>query len=103
VKYPPQVTPLPTPEPKYQNYAEAINMGDFQAALDLIDENAAGNADYYRDNPDSLYSYQYNRGYILEMLDRPDEALTEYIAIYEAAPESGWGMLAALHLERIDS
>jgi hypothetical protein len=44
---------------------------------------------------------QYYRAQALEMLDRPDEALAEYVAIYEAAPDSAWGMLATLHLEPI--
>ena len=35
-------------------------------------------------------------------LDRPDEALTEYVSIYEAMPDSAWGMLAALHLEKVE-
>jgi hypothetical protein len=44
----------------------------------------------------------YMRGLALEALNRPDEALAEYVAIYEAAPESAWGMLARLHLERAE-
>jgi hypothetical protein len=49
---------------------------------------------------DQLLDY-YLRALALEALNRPDEALAEYIAITEAAPESAWGMLAALHLEPI--
>jgi hypothetical protein len=33
---------------------------------------------------------------------RTDEALAEYVTIYDAAPESAWGMLAALHFEMTD-
>jgi hypothetical protein len=42
---------------------------------------------------------QYYRGITLEALNRPDEALVEYVTIYQNAPESAWGKLAALHLE----
>lgn len=45
---------------------------------------------------------RYYYALVLESRNRPDEALAEYIAIYEAAPESAWGMLAALHLERVE-
>ncbi len=44
----------------------------------------------------------YHRALTLEALNRPDEALAEYVAIYEAAPESAWGMLAALHFEKVE-
>jgi tetratricopeptide (TPR) repeat protein len=92
-------TPIPTPEPKYRYVDEALAAGDYPAALTMLDEAAARNRDYYRENPDALYAYQYQRAFILEALNRLDEALTEYIAIYEAAPDSAWGMLAGLHFE----
>ncbi|MCA0458817.1 MAG: hypothetical protein LCI00_33010 [Chloroflexi bacterium] len=41
----------------------------------------------------------YYRALALEALNRPDQALTEYVAIYTTAPDSAWGKLAALHLE----
>ncbi len=43
----------------------------------------------------------YYRALSLEALNRPDEALAEYITIYEHGPES-WKILAALHLERVE-
>lgn len=49
-----------------------------------------------------LVRVHYYRALALEALNRPDEALAEYVAIYEAAPESAWGQLAALHLERVE-
>lgn len=49
-----------------------------------------------------LLRWRYLAALTFEALDRPSEALAEYVAIYEAAPESAWGMLAALHLEVID-
>ena len=45
--------------------------------------------------------FHYYYAMTLEALNRPDEALVEYVEIYEAAPESAWGMLAALHLEPV--
>lgn len=47
----------------------------------------------------NLLEWRYFAALALEALNRPDEALAEYFAIYEAAPESAWGMLAALHFE----
>ena len=49
-------------------------------------------------DPAFLLAVHYRRALILESLDRFDEALADYVAIYEAAPESAWGMLAALHI-----
>ena len=43
------------------------------------------------------FALRYRRALALESLGRADEALAEYVAIYEAAPNSAWGMLAALH------
>jgi tetratricopeptide (TPR) repeat protein len=98
----PAPTSVPTPEPQYRWFEEALNALDYAAALAILDENAALEEDYYRDNPESLYMYQYKRAFILEALNRPNEALAEYVAIYEAAPESAWGQIAALHFERVE-
>ena len=46
-----------------------------------------------------LLRWRYLAALTLEVLDRPAEALAEYIAIYEAAPDSVWGTLASLHVE----
>lgn len=48
--------------------------------------------------PDLLYW----RALTYEFMGRTDDALAEYIAIYEAMPNSAWGMLAALHFEPIE-
>ena len=50
------------------------------------------------DNPNYADSLRYLRALTLEALDRPDEALAQYLALVESAPESAWGMLAALHI-----
>ena len=98
-------TATPAPLPKYGQLSEALDAEDYIEALVMLDTDEARNSDYYRDNPnaDVLYDYHYQRGFILEMLNRSDEALAEYIAIYEAAPDSAWGMLAALHLEVVET
>jgi len=44
-------------------------------------------------------SLQFWKAEILRDAGRNHKALAEYVAIYEAAPESAWGMLAALHIE----
>ena len=46
-----------------------------------------------------LLKWRYLAALTLETLNRPEEALVEYVAIHDAAPESAWGMLAALHFE----
>ncbi|MBK8136701.1 MAG: hypothetical protein IPK52_12810 [Chloroflexi bacterium] len=39
------------------------------------------------------------RALALMAVGQTDEALTQFVALYENAPESPWGKLAALHLE----
>lgn|GEM_PF-1412570 len=39
------------------------------------------------------------RALAYQVLNRPDQARAEYIAIYPADPDSAWVLLAALHLE----
>jgi hypothetical protein len=50
-------------------------------------------------NPSEISELHSYRSLALEALNRLDEALAEYMSIYEGAPESAWGRLAALHLE----
>ncbi|MCA9903663.1 MAG: hypothetical protein KC547_07385, partial [Anaerolineae bacterium] len=71
--------------------------GHPESALTLIDETLAQVDPSAA--PSTLDDLYYYRALALEALNRPDEALAEYVAIYEAAPESAWGMLAALHIE----
>jgi hypothetical protein len=65
-------------------------------ALPMLDnalENPPENAD------DSfLLAVRYRRALILETGNRATDALADYTAVYEAAPESAWGKLALLHL-----
>lgn len=67
------------------------------AALDELLANPPEDA-----GPEFLQTVAYYRAWRLEELGRDDEALAQYVAIYEDAPNSVWGMLAALHFEIIE-
>jgi len=94
--------PPPTPDTRPQNerwlsmqYVEAAyQTGDYELTLTIASQAVP------RDEFDRL-KWGYYRALALEALNRPDEALAEYIEIFQAAPESVWGQLAALHLEKI--
>lgn len=96
--------PAPTPDTRTQeqiwleggNLSDAFNKGYYELVLRITvaHKDAGGEADNMQ--------MRYYRALALEALNRPDEALAEYVAIYEAAPESAWGRLAALHLERVE-
>jgi len=101
----PTETPIPTPTPNYGGISDygmvgvsnSFKEGDYDLVLQMTDlalTNASG-------QEESLaLAFRYYRALALEALERPDEALAEYVAIYEAAPESAWGMLANLHIGR---
>ncbi|MDX2140837.1 MAG: hypothetical protein SF123_22325 [Chloroflexota bacterium] len=98
---PPSPTFTSTPEPEYDSICSALDAGDYFAALSLHDARVDLNSDYYRSNPDAVYEYRYQRAFLLERVARLDEALAEYIAIYEADAASPWGQMAALHIEGV--
>lgn len=50
----------------------------------------------------SKQQLQYWRAVTLELMGRQNEALAEYISIYETYPDSTWAMLAAVHFEEMD-
>jgi hypothetical protein len=83
--------------PTYFQVRTAFAQVDFALALEIL--TTALSQPEPRD-PSLVEAFHYYRALTLEAVNRPDEAQTEYVAIYEAAPESAWGMLAALHLER---
>ncbi|MBZ0276676.1 MAG: hypothetical protein K8I60_11050 [Anaerolineae bacterium] len=99
------VTPLPTTtsdtRPRTEilidseNVVSAFKEGDYPTVLTIAQRAVP------RDDMD-MQRWGYWRALALEALNRPDEALAEYVAIYEAAPESAWGMLAALHIEKVN-
>ena len=76
---------------------DALRESDPAEALRILDEALANDAP--ETDIDTVVAVHYWRGFLLETLGRPEEALREYQEIYIAAPESAWGMLAALHLE----
>ncbi|MEO8613320.1 MAG: hypothetical protein ABI690_35845, partial [Chloroflexota bacterium] len=77
--------------------AQAIAEQRFDKAFTVVDEQLKHQV------PDLLPLFanglHYYRALALEALGQDDEALKEYVTIYEAAPESAWGRLARLHLE----
>ncbi len=66
---------------------------DDERALELVDQRLNENKDDERTG----FALRYRRALALESLGRSEEALAEYVAIHDAAPDSAWGMLAALH------
>ena len=83
-----------------QRLRNVINNGSYAEALLSLD-NLAENIDPSVDII-SINGIRYYRALAYEYSNRPDEALAEYITIYESAPESAWGMLARLHLDVVE-
>jgi hypothetical protein len=89
----------------YSTTSRAFFDADFEQVLTLTDEIdvlslPADDFDY--ELTETYYAIRYHRAMAFEALDQPDEALSEYVAIYEAMPDAAWGMLAALHFEATD-
>ncbi len=113
---PPTATRQPTATP------DALWLADIQIESDLHSDigdminalrsgemdNALAHSESVFDSPlvtpasDIALLIRHYRALALEALGRDAEALAEYVTIYEIAPESAWGMLAALYLERIE-
>lgn len=73
---------------------------NYEAALTILD-NAISSADPAA-HPIIVQGLHYFRALTLEQLDRDNEALAEYVTIYETAPNTSWGTLARLHFESSD-
>jgi hypothetical protein len=71
---------------------------DLQAKLSAAEEVIAS-IDPETDHPFVIGTVRYWYALLLEMAQRPDEALEQYVLIYQATPDSTWGMLANLHFE----
>lgn len=97
----PTVTPTSTPDARSEIEIQIARRDihaffmseDYETAL-LIAKGAVPEDDI------DAARWHYWRALALEALERTEDALAEYVAIYEAAPESAWGMLARLHIER---
>lgn len=77
--------------------SDAFDQADFAQALNILDESLAhARADIA---PLFLCGVHYWRALTLEALNRPDDALSEYISIVATDPESVWASLARLHLD----
>lgn len=91
-------TPIPYDPPKYYWIWEAYEAGDYA----FIVENAGKVIHPQGGATDGeMWNQRYFRALALEALDRPAEALAEYVALVENAPDSLWGRLAALHVEAV--
>ncbi|MDX1993602.1 MAG: hypothetical protein SF029_14535 [bacterium] len=75
---------------------KALRQGDVQQTLEIV-ETGLSNSHL---EPDVSTALRYMRAVALELLNQSEQALAEYDAIYQAAPDSAWGQLAALHVQR---
>lgn len=96
----PVSTPVPRPEYDISIYTlrrirTTFAEHNFTNALEMLDISLAQESQ----NQGLIMAFRYYRGLTLEALNRPDEALADYITIYETDPESAWGLMAGLHLQ----
>jgi hypothetical protein len=93
----PPSTPTPSstisqPEPpRYRRILDALEAGDYAYVVENSSPTLIVEESYFADF--------YYRALALEALGREDEALAAYVALYQAAPDSPWGLLAVLHVE----
>ncbi|MBL8164134.1 MAG: hypothetical protein JNJ61_19250 [Anaerolineae bacterium] len=73
---------------------EQMREGNDQHALSIVEQGLRGQ----KVDKNTRTAMLYLRGLSLELLNRDAEAFAQYDEIYAAAPESAWGVLAALHL-----
>ncbi|MEQ8671820.1 MAG: hypothetical protein RLP44_05090 [Aggregatilineales bacterium] len=100
-------TAFPTSETRIPDVYRFVAFDAYQYARRENYQSLLADIELIFAQPEALYAdyspyLAYWRALALESLNRPDEALAEYVAIYEAAPESAWGMLAALHFEPVE-
>jgi hypothetical protein len=77
-----------------QNFYDAFRAENYDVALSIA-QHAAPTDDFVAGQ------WGYARAIALEALDLPEEALTEYLTLYNDMPDSVWGLLAAMHLEAV--
>jgi tetratricopeptide (TPR) repeat protein len=80
-----------------QQYPDVEAMRQALPDLEMLINNPPADTDNHL-----LVKAHYLHALALEALNRPDDALAEYVALYQAAPDSAWGRLAALHFEPIN-
>lgn len=96
----PAPTPVPSPTlPSYWRVSNAFEERDFEAIVDMTPDTLTIVDPMVRDD---VLLFHYIRALSLEALGRTDEALAAYVAIYEAAPNHIWGILARLHFAPIE-
>jgi hypothetical protein len=79
------------------NIALAFSEGDYELVLQIY---FVHYEQRMKDNVFAGQQWQYYYALSLELLNRPDEALAAYVALYESAPDSAWGKLAKAHLKQ---
>lgn len=97
-------TEVPTQQPVYtlSDYSfsqlrAAFGAENYASVIEIAD--AAFAAEPERNSAWFEPAFRYYRALALEALNRPDEALIEYVTLIETAQESSWEILATLHLE----
>jgi hypothetical protein len=81
-----------------QNGPALFVAGDYQTIVDARDEA------YYNQYPQedlAFIGWRYLTALAWEASGQTEDALTEFVTVQQLAPESAWGILAALHLETI--
>ncbi len=97
----PTLSPTTTPDNRpqseiyidYQAIYAAFMSGDYETALKITEQVTP-------ENEIDTARWHYWHALALELLKRPVEALAAYTAIYESNPQSAWGKMAGLHLEK---
>jgi tetratricopeptide (TPR) repeat protein len=74
----------------------ALQDGDYEQAL-IITDRAQAYFARFADTDNAQLHLAYLRALALLQLERDDEALNQFLALYETKPDSIWGRLAALH------
>ncbi len=99
-----QPTPVPEPPPDYRSNPEravrdvldAMEQGAFEVALPIMDQGLQ--AESIDDS--TRFALKYMQAMAYEFAGQQNDALAQYAAIVQLSPDSAWGKLAALHIER---
>lgn len=79
----------------WRDFEQLRSSGHYSAALDMLGS-IATDPNF---NPASSAYVSYWRAVLLELSGHTDEAIADYLDLYNADPINAWGQLAILHLE----
>jgi hypothetical protein len=85
------------------SFSESFAIGDFEAVVTSANEQIELLLAQDELNLPYLQQAYYVQALAFEELGRDEEALATYLACYELAPDSAWGMLADLHFVNANS